>query len=64
MAPDASVGAPPDGFNQHGQDWSQPPWNPHKLAEASYMPWRDMLRTVLRHSGGIRVDHIYTCDAA
>ena len=58
MAPDASVGAPPDGFNQHGQDWSQPPWNPHKLAEASYMPWRDMLRTVLRHSGGIRVDHI------
>lgn len=58
MAPDASVGAPPDGFNQRGQDWSQPPWNPHKLAEASYIPWRDMLRTVLRHSGGIRVDHI------
>ncbi|WP_295626956.1 4-alpha-glucanotransferase [uncultured Corynebacterium sp.] len=58
MAPDASVGAPPDGYNQQGQDWSQPPWNPHKLAEASYMPWRDMLRTVLRHSGGIRVDHV------
>lgn len=58
MAPDASVGAPPDGYNQRGQDWSQPPWNPHKLAEASYKPWRDMLRTVLRHSGGIRVDHI------
>ena len=53
-----NVGAPPDPFNQRGQDWSQPPWNPHKLAEASYKPWRDMLRTVLRHSGGIRVDHI------
>ncbi|WP_370625067.1 4-alpha-glucanotransferase [Corynebacterium sp. TAE3-ERU12] len=58
LAPDASVGAPPDDFNQQGQDWSQPPWNPHKLADAAYLPWRDMLRTVLRHSGGIRVDHI------
>ena len=58
LAPAISVGAPPDGFNPRGQDWSQPPWNPHKLAEAGYRPWRDMLRTILRHSGGIRVDHI------
>lgn len=58
LAPAASVGAPPDGYNQFGQDWSQPPWHPIKLAEAGYAPWRDMLRTVLRHSGGIRVDHI------
>ncbi|WP_027011772.1 4-alpha-glucanotransferase [Corynebacterium freiburgense] len=58
MAPSASVGAPPDGYNQYGQDWSQPPWHPVKLAEAGYAPWRDMLRTVLRHSGGIRVDHV------
>ncbi|MEJ6020068.1 4-alpha-glucanotransferase [Corynebacterium sp. H113] len=58
LAPDISVGAPPDGFNQQGQDWSQPPWNPHKLAKAGYRPWRDMLRTILRRAGGIRVDHI------
>ena len=58
LAPGASVGAPPDGYSQDGQDWSQPPWHPDRLAEASYHPWRDMLRTVLRHSGGIRVDHI------
>ncbi|ALA67762.1 4-alpha-glucanotransferase [Corynebacterium lactis RW2-5] len=58
LAPAISVGAPPDGFNQRGQDWSQPPWNPHKLAEAGYKPWRDMLRTILRHAGGIRVDHV------
>ncbi|MBC6830578.1 4-alpha-glucanotransferase [Corynebacterium sp. HMSC055G02] len=58
LAPAISVGAPPDGFNQRGQDWSQPPWNPHKLAEAGYRPWRDMLRTILRHAGGIRVDHV------
>nr|WP_231375431.1 4-alpha-glucanotransferase [Corynebacterium aquatimens] len=54
----ASVGAPPDQYSQHGQDWSQPPWNPFALAETGYRPWRDLLRTVLRNSGGIRVDHI------
>lgn len=58
LAPEASVGAPPDIYNQRGQDWSQPPWHPVKLAEAGYRPWRDMLRTVLRNAGGIRVDHI------
>lgn len=58
LVPGASVGAPPDGYSQQGQDWSQPPWNPYKLAEAGYKPWRDLLRTVLSHSGGIRVDHI------
>jgi 4-alpha-glucanotransferase len=45
-------------FNQQGQDWTQPPWHPERLAEAGYVPYRDMLRTVLRHAGGIRVDHI------
>lgn len=58
LAPDASVGAPPDGYNQQGQDWSQPPWHPVRLAEEGYIPWRNLLRTVLRHSGGIRVDHV------
>ncbi|MBD0323465.1 MAG: 4-alpha-glucanotransferase, partial [Aldersonia sp.] len=54
----ASVGAPPDDFNQQGQNWNQPPWHPERLAEQGYAPYRDMLRGVLRHSGGIRVDHI------
>ena len=58
MARGVTVGAPPDAFNQVGQDWSQPPWRPDRLAEAGYLPYRDMLRTVLRHAGGIRVDHI------
>ena len=29
-----------------------------RLAEAGYTPYRDMLRTILRHAGGVRVDHI------
>ena len=52
LAPGASVGAPPDGYNQLGQDWSQPPWHPWKLAEQGYKPWRDMLRTILRSVKG------------
>lgn len=53
-----TVGAPPDQFNQLGQDWSQPPWRPDRLAEAGYAPFRDMIRAVLRAAGGLRVDHI------
>jgi 4-alpha-glucanotransferase len=53
-----SVGAPPDAFNQNGQDWQQPPWRPDALAEVAYRPFRELVSTVLRHAGGIRVDHI------
>ncbi|MFV0457768.1 MAG: 4-alpha-glucanotransferase [Actinomycetales bacterium] len=58
LAAGVSVGAPPDAFNQQGQNWSQPPWRPDTLAESAYAPYRDMLRTVLRHAGGLRVDHV------
>ena len=58
MARGVTVGAPPDAFNQLGQDWSQPPWRPDRLEEEGYLPYRDMLRTVLRHCGGLRVDHV------
>ena len=30
------VGAPPDPFNQIGQNWSQPPWRPDRLEELGY----------------------------
>ncbi|TWE13433.1 4-alpha-glucanotransferase [Rudaeicoccus suwonensis] len=58
LAKGVSVGAPPDDYNQLGQDWSQPPWRPDRLAELDYAPYRDMLRTALRMAGGLRVDHI------
>jgi 4-alpha-glucanotransferase len=53
-----SVGAPPDEFNQRGQDWSQPPWHPRRLAEAGYRPLADLFGSALRHAGGLRVDHV------
>ncbi len=58
LANGVSVGAPPDMYNQMGQDWSQPPWRPDALAEAGFAPYRDMLRTVLAHAGGLRIDHV------
>lgn len=58
LADGVTVGAPPDDFNQQGQQWNQPPWRPDRLAELGYAPYRDMLRTVLKHAGGLRVDHI------
>ncbi|MCY0903925.1 4-alpha-glucanotransferase [Arthrobacter sp. H14-L1] len=58
LARGVTVGAPPDMFNQQGQNWTQPPWHPAGLESAGYAPYRDMLRNLLRHAGGIRVDHI------
>lgn len=58
LAAGVSVGAPPDMYNQRGQDWAQPPWRPDALAEAAFIPYRDMLRTLLRNAGGVRIDHV------
>ena len=58
LATGMTAGAPPDAFNQQGQNWNQPPWRPDRLAELAYAPYRAMLHTILRHAGGLRVDHI------
>ena len=58
LARGVDVGAPPDQFNQLGQNWSQPPWRPDRLAELGYAPFREMLRAVLSGAGGLRVDHV------
>jgi 4-alpha-glucanotransferase len=58
LALGVTAGAPPDEFNQLGQDWSQPPWRPDRLADAAYEPFRAMVGAVLRHAGGVRIDHI------
>jgi 4-alpha-glucanotransferase len=58
LASNVRVGAPPDAFSQQGQDWNLPPWRPDRLAATGYQPFRDVIRSVLRHADGIRVDHI------
>ncbi len=58
LALGVTAGAPPDEFNQLGQDWSQPPWRPDRLEDQEYRPFRALIRSVLRHAGGVRIDHI------
>lgn len=58
LAAGISVGAPPDAFNAHGQDWGLPPWRPDALAEAGYAPYAELLRAAARHAGAIRIDHV------
>ena len=58
LALGTSTGAPPDLFNQQGQDWGLPPWRPDRLAEMGYLPFRDVIRGTLRHAGGLRIDHV------
>ncbi|MDT7766253.1 MAG: 4-alpha-glucanotransferase [Mycobacterium sp.] len=58
LALGVTAGAPPDEFNQLGQDWSQPPWRPDQLVQQAYEPFRAMVNAILRHAGGVRIDHI------
>ena len=58
LALGVAAGAPPDEFNQLGQDWSQPPWRPDRLVDRAYEPFRALVNAVLRHAGGVRIDHI------
>jgi 4-alpha-glucanotransferase len=58
LVPGLTVGAPPDEFNQLGQDWALPPWHPEHLAARGYQPLADLFAAVARDAGGLRVDHV------
>ncbi|WP_326599026.1 4-alpha-glucanotransferase [Streptomyces sp. NBC_01803] len=58
LATGMSVGAPPDAFNDRGQDWGLPPWRPDALAERGYAPYRELVAGLTQHAGALRVDHV------
>ncbi len=58
LVPGVSVGAPPDEFNQRGQNWTLPPWHPGWLAAQAGRPLADLIAATVRHAGGMRVDHV------
>lgn len=45
-------------YNQQGQNWSQPPWQPRALEAAAYLPLREVVRAAVRHCGAVRIDHV------
>jgi len=53
-----SVGAPPDEFNQRGQNWTLPPWHPERLAAQAGRPLAELIAACSRDAGGLRVDHV------
>ena len=58
FALDMRVGAPPDEFSAAGQDWGLPPFDPWRLRAAAYEPFVATVRGLLRHGGGVRIDHV------
>ena len=57
LAAGAWLGAPPDLLSREGQEWGLPPFVPHRLRAAGFGPFIETLRAVLRHAGGLRIDH-------
>ncbi len=53
-----SVGAPPDAFNARGQDWGLTTFSPHGLKANGFAPFLATLRAAMRHTGGVRIDHV------
>jgi len=52
------VGAPPDVFNTMGQNWGLRPLDPARLRRAGYEPFVRIVRSSMRHMGGVRLDHV------
>jgi 4-alpha-glucanotransferase len=58
LAIDASMGAPPDRYNPHGQDWGAAPFVPHCLRRSGFEPLIAVIRATMRHAWGLRIDHV------
>ncbi|MBV9782959.1 MAG: 4-alpha-glucanotransferase [Acidisphaera sp.] len=52
-----TIGAPPDLLNTQGQSWGLAAFSPRGLARNGFGAFLAMLRTALRHAGGVRIDH-------
>jgi len=53
-----SSGAPPDIYNPAGQGWGLTAFSPFALKRSGYAAFIELLRAVLAHAGGIRIDHV------
>ncbi|MGB5323934.1 MAG: 4-alpha-glucanotransferase [Pseudomonadales bacterium] len=54
----ACIGAPPDPFNQQGQNWDLPAPNPLAMRETCYAHFIALFRANMKYYGGLRIDHV------
>lgn len=53
-----SAGATPDELSPTGQVWNVLGFNPAKLQEMGYEPYRRILETNMKYAGCMRIDHV------
>lgn len=58
IIPGFHIGAPPDAWNDEGQDWGLAVYNPYALARSDYRVFRRILRALTRHAAALRIDHV------
>lgn len=54
----ATLGAPPDPLGPLGQNWGLAPLSPLTCQIEGYKGFSRLLRSVMRHAGMIRIDHV------
>ncbi|MFD1912204.1 4-alpha-glucanotransferase [Halodurantibacterium flavum] len=57
VLPDVRIGAPPDYFNEQGQDWGLAPLSPVAMAAERAAPFRSLIEQATRQAGALRIDH-------
>ncbi len=58
FAKKCGVGAPPDEYNQKGQDWGLPPMVPDRMREERFQSFIEMLQHNMKYAGALRMDHV------
>jgi (1->4)-alpha-D-glucan 1-alpha-D-glucosylmutase len=59
IIPGFHIGAPPDQWNESGQDWGLFAYQPQAVADTDGTPiFRRVLHANMRHAGALRLDHV------
>ncbi|MGR3249893.1 MAG: 4-alpha-glucanotransferase [Paracoccus sp. (in: a-proteobacteria)] len=57
VVPGVRIGAPPDWFNETGQDWGLSPLSPTEMAARKAAPFAELMEQATLQAGALRIDH-------
>ncbi|MBM3605346.1 MAG: 4-alpha-glucanotransferase [Alphaproteobacteria bacterium] len=57
VVPGIRIGAPPDYFNETGQDWGLAPLSPVAMAARQAAPFAALMEQATQQAGALRIDH-------